>query len=162
MLLIKLRFLAGVFLIAVTVAAGATFSMHVLRATPTTGQADSQPPDGAGKAPRVRALLKDKLATMREIVAWIEKSHQVGRASDEEVLQAKLAVLQAELELAESDRERVTVLEKVVAVQKEIETIVQTHFKAARAGQIDVLRAKANRLDAEIALERAKAKAAGK
>ena len=74
------------------------------------------------------------------------------------MLQANQRVLKAELELAKTDKERFAIHEKQVEVAKQIEELAEQHFKAGVARQVDVLNARADRLEAEIALERAKAK----
>ncbi len=100
------------------------------------------------------------MATLKEIAAEWEKTFRHGRCPAEDVWQAKLLVLRAELELCDSDRERVAVHEKIVALAKETEEMQTLRYKAARLSHSDLLTAKANRLEAEVALERAKAKAA--
>ena len=110
---------------------------------------------------KVRSLLKERLATLKEMAAESEKVfEQTGRSSPEDVLQAKTLVLLAELDLCDSDRERVGIHEKIVALAKGMEEITDTRFKAGRAQHTDLLKARADRLNAEIALERARAKAA--
>jgi hypothetical protein len=110
--------------------------------------------------PEVRALQEERLATLKEIADEKEKVFRAGRGLPEDVLQARLLVLRAELELCDSDRERVAVHEKIVAMAKEIEETLAGYYKAQRLLHSDLLTAKANRLEAEVALERAKAKAA--
>jgi tetratricopeptide (TPR) repeat protein/thiol-disulfide isomerase/thioredoxin len=109
---------------------------------------------------RVRALQEERLATLKEIAAEREKAFRHGRAPSDDVLQARLLVLRAELELCDSDRERVAIHEKIVALAKETEETRASQYKARRLSHSDLLTAKANRLEAEVALERAKAKAA--
>jgi tetratricopeptide (TPR) repeat protein/thiol-disulfide isomerase/thioredoxin len=111
--------------------------------------------------PRIRALQEVRSATLKEIAAEKEKAFGAGRTTAEDVLQSRLLVLRAELELCNSNRERVAVHEKIVAVAKEIEDTLASYYKAQRLSHSDLLTVKANRLEAEVALERAKAKAAG-
>jgi hypothetical protein len=66
----------------------------------------------------------------------------------DDFFQAKRRVLQAEFELCQSDKERVEVLTKLAAVAKEIEGIVDQLVKSALVSPIDLLKAKANRLEA--------------
>ena len=124
------------------------------------GRADnpkSNQPNQSSK--KVKALQKERLATLKEIAAESENVFRHGRCPPEDVWQAKLLVLRAELELCDSDRERVAVHEKIVTLAKETEEMQTLRYKAARLSHSDLLTAKANRLEAEVALERAKAKA---
>ena len=125
------------------------------------GRADNPKPNQPNQpSKKVRALQEERLATLKEIAAEWEKVFRAGRALYEDVLQARLMVLRAQLELCDSDRERVAVHEKIVALAKETEEMQTLRYQAARLSHSDLLMAKANRLEAEVALERAKAKAA--
>jgi outer membrane protein TolC len=68
-------------------------------------------------------------------------------------------LLNAQLEQCESDKERIKVLEEMVALAKESEKNAVQRYQTGAAPQSDALMATAARLDAEIALERAKSKA---
>lgn len=81
-----------------------------------------------------------------------------GRVSFDLLEHAQKALLLAELELCDSDKERVAVLEKVVALTKEFEKNAIQRYKDGTVPQADALMAAVNRLEAEIALERAKAR----
>lgn len=108
------------------------------------------------KDSKVKTLLKERLAILRELAAITAKAQKQGVVSFQEVHEANEAVLQVELELAESPKERITILEKFLAEAKQHEKHV-----APAAGQgepVLVLEAKAHRLKAEIALEREKEK----
>jgi hypothetical protein len=177
-----LRFVGVVLLIGGIVCAGTSVSAHFLsvqangteqadRATSKTPEKDESKTDRAatptvkqdrGQATgdsKVRALQKERLAAFKEIVAEIESLG--ARVPLDDLLHAKRQVLHAEFELCESDKERVEVLAKLVAVAKELEAVVAQRFKDMRVVRRDLLKAKADRLEAEIALERAKDQAAG-
>jgi tetratricopeptide (TPR) repeat protein/thiol-disulfide isomerase/thioredoxin len=119
-----------------------------------------EPQKRADANSKVRALQEERLATLKEIAAEWENVFRHSRCPPEDVWQAKLLVLRAELELCDSDRERVAIHEKIVALAKETEETRASQYKAQRLSHSDLLTAKANRLEAEVALERAKAKAA--
>jgi hypothetical protein len=68
---------------------------------------------------------------------------------------SRLSVLKAELEFAESDKERIEILEKIVALSREVEEACQ----ATRASNAVLFDARDKRLRAETALEQAKAHA---
>jgi hypothetical protein len=65
---------------------------------------------------------------------------------------------EAELELCETDQERVAVLQKILTIARDQETLAQNLVKSEHGTLGMALRAKAERLQAEIALERAKSK----
>lgn len=112
------------------------------------------------KESKVKALLKERLAVLRELAAIAAKGQQQGVVSFKEVHEANEAVLQVELELAESREERIAVLEKFVAEAKLHEKHVAP---AAKQGQSALLlEAKDHRLKAEIALERERQKPSDK
>jgi outer membrane protein TolC len=106
---------------------------------------------------KVKELLKERLATLKTLADLTVNDYKAGRVSFDRVHQAMRAVLDAELELCESAKERVTILEQAVKLAKEFETVAEAQFRIGKVTQSDVLLAKVNRLDTEIALERAKA-----
>jgi hypothetical protein len=105
-------------------------------------------------------LLKQRLATLRALADQTTKDYKAGRVSFERVHHAAQALLHAELELCSSDKERIAVLEKIVAEAKGYETNAVERYKSGAAPSSDALMATASRLEAEIALERAKSKVA--
>jgi len=109
---------------------------------------------------KVRQLQKERLAALKEIAAEIKRLFNQGQTSVNMMLQADSAALKAELELCEHDVERVPVHEKLVANARELEGFDEQRFKAGRIPHSELLTAKVNRLEAEIDLERAKAKVA--
>jgi flagellar hook-basal body complex protein FliE len=112
-----------------------------------------------GKA-RLRGLLKERLGTAREMARQVAAAFKAGTASYSRVHQANLAVLEAELDLAETPKARVAVRERFVAAMKEVEERVRQQQKAAVVPASALLEAKLRRLEAEIALEREKIRAA--
>jgi len=128
------------------------------KAEPKAREPEQKP---EAKDTKVQALLQERLATLREIVAVTEKlNKESGTIPLEEVLHARLQLHKAELEQCESDKERVKVHEKIVQVAKELEAILNQRFQAGRITPVDALKAKVNRLEAEVSLERVKAKVA--
>jgi outer membrane protein TolC len=111
------------------------------------------------KDSKLQQLLKERLATLRKLVDQTTRDYQAGRVSFDRVHQAMAAMLRAELELCESNKERIEVLKKIVAQAKEHEQNAIQRYKAGQASSSDTLMATADRLEAEIALERVKSKA---
>jgi RNA polymerase sigma factor (sigma-70 family) len=105
----------------------------------------------------VQSLLKERLATLKDLAKAVEADYRTGNATFEQVAHAQRSLFEAELELCESAKERLAIHERMLMLAKETEKVVDALFRTAKAKQSDVLRAKANRLEAEIALERAKA-----
>jgi RNA polymerase sigma factor (sigma-70 family) len=107
---------------------------------------------------KVQALLKERLAILKEMQNRAAKLYQTGQGSKGELLQINLRVLKAELELCATDKEQIAVHEKIVAVLKAIEQQVGELAKQRAADAGTLLEARLNRVEGEIALERARAK----
>lgn len=118
-----------------------------------TRLARSGPPRPA-TSPKVQALLQEKLDTCRAVVKAVEQSFKQGQATVAEVHQAVMQQLDAELDLCRSGAERVAVRERAVAAAKRSEESCVTRVAQGSASPLDGLRAKAVRLQLEIALER--------
>jgi HEAT repeat protein len=115
--------------------------------------------DGQAKMPdrgvnRERA--KERLRILKEIAAQQDVMFQVGKATMDTLLKAKREVAKAELELCESDQERINVHETLVALSRDLVKILEAQSRAGMIQQVDVLQARADLLEAENALERAK------
>src|SRR5207253_2360005 len=110
------------------------------------------------KDSRLSQLLKERLAALRALAEMATNDYRTGKVSFDRVQQAVGAVLRAELELSESDKERVTILEKMVTQAKGYEDSALERYRAGAVSQSEVLMARAARLEAEIALERMKAR----
>jgi outer membrane protein TolC len=113
-----------------------------------------------GSAKKVKELQKQRIATLKQLADTIASDFQSGIGSFEEVSEARLLVLKAELDAAEKDSHRITIYKATVDVLREYEQWTDRRFKIAPGTFSTVLKAKAKRLEAEINLERAKAKEA--
>src|SRR5690348_5908727 len=85
------------------------------------------------KDSKVRRLLKERLAVLEKIAAGTEERFNGpfgGRISVKDLYEAKRAVLQAKLELCDSDKERIAILEKLVVVAREYEDKMSEQVKA--------------------------------
>jgi hypothetical protein len=109
---------------------------------------------------KLNALLKERLATLQQAAAQTDKQYETGKASVAEVMEAQRAVRDAELELCNTDKERLAVLEKMLEEARGFEKVVAQRVDAGKAPASSVFKAKADRLQIEIALERVKGKAA--
>jgi outer membrane protein TolC len=124
--------------------------------------AQTGPKKELGGDAKVQKLLKERLALLKQIVDETEKAFRMGNGvSVEDFLRAQQAYHKAELELCETDKERIAILEKLVTLAMENERVVSAQVASGSVPHSAVLTASVNRLDAEIALERARAKAGG-
>jgi uncharacterized protein (TIGR03067 family) len=108
-----------------------------------------------------QAPLRQRLATLRENAARTELLYKQGAASVGVVQQARLAVLNAELDLCETPPERIGLYEKILAHRREIEKSMEMLYKTGLAGESTLLMARAERQEAEIALQRERARDPG-
>jgi len=111
-------------------------------------------------AAKLNELLKERLATLRALADQTTKDYRAERVSFDRVHQATQAVFHPELDLCESDKERISVLKKLVVQAKANEQHAVERYKSGATSSSDALMATAGRLEAEIALERAKSKGA--
>jgi RNA polymerase sigma factor (sigma-70 family) len=143
------------------------------RSVPPTGGPNpfaGEPPAGGEKAPsegkpdgdtpKLRKLLKDRLDVVRQLAEGVKRLHRQGAASQEQVWQADLRVNKAELDLCETPKERIAVLEKIVKVHEEMEERIAALAKQGVSSSEAVTEAKLSRLEAQIAVEREREKLA--
>jgi RNA polymerase sigma factor (sigma-70 family) len=136
-------------------------SVRVEQIEPSTAKAgEARPPQRNATNTKVQELLKERLATLKELSKATQKAYLQGKATFVEVAQANTLLVNAELELCKSDKERLAVHEEALGLAKESEKNADQLYKTGRATQASVLAARANRLEAEIAYERHKAKLA--
>jgi hypothetical protein len=67
------------------------------------------------KDAKLKELLKERLATLRALVKLVAAEYQSGKVSFDRAHQATMAMFHAKLELCESDKERIAVLEEAVS-----------------------------------------------
>jgi WD40 repeat protein/anti-sigma factor RsiW len=120
-------------------------------AYPVVGEDDKKQP-AAGHS-RSRALLQERLDTLRSIAKQKQIMYEAASIPLQDVMQAKLPVLKAELELCESAKERVAIHEQIVTLYKELEKITGSIVETGRAAPSELLDVKAKRLEAEKELE---------
>ena len=105
-----------------------------------------------------RKRVMDRLGVLKEILALKETMYRNGMATFEQVNEAKREVAKAELGLCESDNERIKTQERIVALAQDLVNLREAQFQAAKIPQVELLRAKADLLEALSDLDRAKAK----
>ena len=110
-------------------------------------------------AKKIKELRQQRIVTLKEIVDRLSTLHKEGLASIEELYEARLSVLQAELDAAAPDADRVALYKNIVGVLTEYEQSADAMRKAVRSEGTAYLKIKARRLEAEIQWEEAKTKA---
>ena len=121
-------------------------------------QAEGKREGPAGTNTKLRALLKERLGALQKMADRVNQLNRNNAASLGEVRAANLRVYKAELDLCETTGERVTVLEKKARLHREAERHVSELHQRGAASEGEALEATVSRLEAEIALEREKAK----
>jgi len=104
----------------------------------------------------LRAKLIERRDTLKELVRIHARRAQTGGESTSMSNQAYIDLLEAELPLTNSHAERIILYEKSLAARTEIERVTQAMLDAAAGTPADHLRAKADRIQAEIDLHNAR------
>ena len=110
----------------------------------------------SGETSAVTKLLIERRDTLRSIEDLHKRQIQSGAGGYVELIRATMARLEAELDLADSNEERIATLEKKLEETKKLERMVQERLKNGAANELEILRIRVERLEAEIALERTK------
>ena len=127
--------------------------------SPTVGQ---EPASAQDQGAKIKGLQKEWLDTLRDVVREEQARAKNAQGVPEEVIAATRMLAEAELEACESDKDRVTALEKILLVARDTEKLAVLLAKTGQGRESAAHKAKAERLRFEIALERAKSKAAAK
>lgn len=116
--------------------------------------------DDAAAAPaqRIQELRMERIATLEKMVHELATLFKGQRVQYDDVLEGQRLLIDARLEAAETDEQRVKVHETLVALMRTLETNAEAQAQAGRALQTTALKARAKRLEAEIHLEQAKMK----
>lgn len=111
---------------------------------------------------KLKELRKERLATARELMQKTALRVKNREGSIDQLREATRILFEAELDLCDSDKERVAVLEKFVAEAKKNEKLGAKLAQTGQGLESDALKAKADRLQSEIALEQARGKGAAR
>lgn len=104
--------------------------------------------------PKLKLLLKERLATAREMVDLTARAYKGGEVSATAVHEAVMTLLDVEMDMCETDAERIAVQKKIVVEAKKYEQTIEQLVKGGQLAVRDALKVKLIRLEAEIALER--------
>jgi hypothetical protein len=123
---------------------------------------DNPPPKDKAEAParKVKELQKERIATLKTVAEVSLKLAQAARLETGEALEARMALLKAEVDAAETEPERIALYTKALDSLKVFEALAKAQFQAGRATELAVHKMKARRLEIEIELEKAKARQA--
>jgi hypothetical protein len=132
-----------------------------IAAEPASTQKEASKQEAASKqgeaSERLESLLKERRETLRQLVETLEGQWRAGLTDGQmPALHAKNELLDAELDLAKTREERITVREKMVANLKVIEKTAEIQQRMGTTTPDTLLRAKAARLKAEAQLLREK------
>jgi outer membrane protein TolC len=138
-------------IVPVMVAGAVAIGVLWSQGSPTLAQ------DGEGSD--LATLLKERLATWREIVQMTEQQFESGNCSFGSLHQARKGLAKAELDSCNSKQERLVVLAKMLNEEKEYENFIAQTVAAGQENNLtDALMAKADRLQVEIDLQRERGK----
>lgn len=123
----------------------------------STRTAESQDRQQSDRDDRINKLLAERRDTLRGVVDAAMEQYISGEALLDTVIHARKGLLEAEMELATTNAERIRIHEKRVKNLRQLEDSVKDRHAAGTAGVRQVLTAKAARLKAEVELLRAQA-----
>ena len=131
-------------------------------ASANPGDGVKPPAGGHAEAPtrKVQELQKERVATLEKLVDVASANFRNARGSYEDVLKAQLQLLQARLDAAEKAADRIALYKQAIDSLKKSEELARTRVESGRGTEAAVLGIKAQRLEVEIQLERAKAREA--
>jgi len=99
-------------------------------------------------------LLKDKQATLRQLVEFEKEAYLNGTNGFDAVVRATDQLLATDLEMAENAKTRLTILQERAQLMKSLFSMVEARFKLGQVSRAEVLAAKAAMLESEIRLAR--------
>lgn len=124
---------------------------------------DEANPPGKGEgaaAAKVEELQKERIDCLKALAEVADKLAVGARGSIEDALDAKLLLLQAEVDAARTESDRVSLYTACVNALKEYEQLADARKQAALGSEATKLRVKARRLEVEIRLQQATVKTA--
>lgn len=119
----------------------------------TTIAAAADPP--ASEA--LQKLLKQRVELVTQIHELTDRSYRAGAATFSELLEARAELLTARLDACATKSERLQVREEMVKLAQQTEALTAQLVKSGEATSLKQMRATAQVLEAQIALEREKA-----
>ncbi|MBN9121228.1 MAG: sigma-70 family RNA polymerase sigma factor [Planctomycetes bacterium] len=121
---------------------------------------DPPPKERTDSAEKVKELQKQRIAVLKAAAEVGLKLAQRDRLEVWEAVEDRVTLLKAELEVAATEADRVTLYKKALDDLKVYEAVAKARFEAARGTELALHKVKAKRLETEIALEQEKMKQA--
>lgn len=140
-----------------------TFSLLIIIAMQSTMMAETPDRTKVPQLPKetiakIQDLQKKRLATLEKIVTYSKKAYESGQGSIESLIQASQQLAKAELDVAKTAKQRLAIHNKLLELAKEFEAVAEQRYKAGRIPIVEMLKARANRIEVEITLEKEKAR----
>jgi outer membrane protein TolC len=107
---------------------------------------------------KIKSLQKQRLTVLKEATTEIKSTYLAGRTSVDRLQAALRDQYEAELELCETDKDRLRVLEVILKLASESEQSLEKRYKAGDLPKSELLAATAATLQAAISVEKLKAK----
>ena len=113
----------------------------------------------APESPSAEKLLNERLDVLQQIAVELRKGYRLGETDLASVLAAEQDALAAQLELADTPADRISILEKMVKNAQQQEEGTEQLYRDKAASSVDWLKAKAFRLRVQADLARARSTA---
>jgi hypothetical protein len=137
-----------------------TFVAMLLHVTPASAEDGAKPvAKDSTTAQKIKELQKERIETLRKLVEQLTKLAVNARAEFSEALEARLQLLQAEADAAETAADRIALYKAAIDSLKQYEELATGRYQAARGTEAAILKIKVRRLELEIRLEQLKSKA---
>ena len=105
---------------------------------------------------KLKQLLKDRHAALEAVAKATREGYESGAVSMEDMYHSQMAVLQGELDATDVQKDRIDILERMVKMAGEQEKGIAAGLEMGISTETSALRSKVTRIEAEIALERAR------
>lgn len=101
---------------------------------------------------QIQQLQEERIKTLQRVVEYVRVMYSQGMLDFTTVVESQLELLDAQLEDADTNEERIRILESQAKSAAELVEITEVRFQAGVVSELDVLRAKALQLRVKIKL----------
>ena len=109
-------------------------------------------------AKKIKQLQQERISVLMQLAEVSTKLYQNARAEAGDAVEAQQLLLSAQIDAAENDNDRIKLYENMIQELDKLEQLATAKVEAARGTHMATYRIKSQRLAAQIALERLKAK----
>lgn len=135
-------------------------SALIMVATLLTAAAPEAPsqetPDSSAK--KVAELRQERIAALKAALEISTHLEMRGAVPIRNIVDARMDLLEAELDAAATEADRISLDKEALAALKQFEALAKAQKEAGKGTELDILAIKANRLKVEIWLEQAESK----